>query len=80
MQSGAWVETGSEDLSPVSLADLDGTTWRLVDLDGFDPQPLVSDTEITISFADGQIGGSAGCNDYTGPIWALPRQRWRLAP
>ncbi|MEZ4837008.1 MAG: META domain-containing protein [Caldilineaceae bacterium] len=29
---------------------------------------LLPDSEITLSFADGQVSGSAGCNDYTGGI------------
>ena len=65
-QDGALVETGREELSKVALADLDGTTWRLVDLgDGQAPLPA---TEITLQVDAGQISGSAGCNTYNAEV------------
>jgi heat shock protein HslJ len=42
---------------------LDGTSWVLVSLD--DTSPLLG-TSITLSFADGEINGSGGCNSYSG--------------
>lgn len=47
------------------LADLDGTNWVLQEIirDG-EVIELVTDTEITLEFADGQVAGSAGCNSY----------------
>ena len=47
---------GSKDL----LAD---TQWLLVDLG--DRLPL-AEVDVTLSFADGKVGGSAGCNNYGG--------------
>lgn len=47
-----------------SAADLNGTTWTLVQLD--DNQPVPADPPITISFTDSQVSGSAGCNTYNG--------------
>ncbi len=48
--------------------DLEGTTWVLdlyVNSAG-QPTGLQPDTQITVLFADGQLGGDAGCNSYTG--------------
>ncbi len=48
--------------------DLEGTTWVLelyVNSAG-QPTALQPDTQITVLFADGQLGGNAGCNSYTG--------------
>ena len=48
--------------------DLEGTTWVLdlyVNSAG-QPSALQPDTQITVLFADGQLGGDAGCNSYTG--------------
>lgn len=66
-QAGALVESSSEELSQVTQADLHGTSWRLVDL-GEGQQPVLPDTEITLLIDDGQISGSAGCNNYTGSL------------
>ncbi len=55
--------------TPVSIwripAELDGTHWRLVELNG---QPPMAGTEITLDFTDGTASGSAGCNSYRGPF------------
>ncbi|MBN2149633.1 MAG: META domain-containing protein [Anaerolineales bacterium] len=37
--------------------------WNLVSLNG---DPLISGTQITIEFSDGQASGSSGCNSYGG--------------
>jgi len=47
---------------------LEGTTWVLelyVNSSG-QPAGVLPDTQITVLFADGQLGGDAGCNSYTG--------------
>jgi heat shock protein HslJ len=67
VQDGALVERSSEELSPVGLADLSDTNWRLVDL-GDGQAPILPDTEITLAITDGQISGSGGCNTYTGSL------------
>ena len=46
-----------------AAADLNGTSWVLATLDG---SPPVEGTELTISFADGEVTGSAGCNSFGG--------------
>ncbi len=53
---------------PSEPTDLTGTQWRLV---SFGPRgseaPTVGDQAVTLEFgADGQAGGSAGCNSYGG--------------
>lgn len=54
--------TDESDATPSPGAtDLEGTSWVVVELDG---ELLVADTEITITFEDGQISGSGGCNTY----------------
>jgi heat shock protein HslJ len=52
-----------------SPADSLGTEWRLQAFGlGPDAQPLVTGTEITLTFGqDGMISGSAGCNTFNGP-------------
>ncbi len=63
LEDGRLVEQSSEELSKVSLDDLSGTSWRLVDLN-LDQEPVLPETEITLRFDDRQISGSAGCNSY----------------
>lgn len=60
----AEVAGGESEPVRVSAADLDGTSWRLVELG--ENQPVADDVEITISFAGDQISGSGGCNNYNG--------------
>jgi len=66
LQDGQLAELpgADEPLVKVSAADLNGTSWTLVDLN-LDQQPVPAGTEITLNFADGQISGSGGCNNYT---------------
>jgi heat shock protein HslJ len=46
-------------------AELDGTSWILVGQGSADDLVLpLPDTEITIDFKNGQVTGSAGCNNY----------------
>lgn len=61
------VEKSRTERNQISLEDLDGTRWRLVDL-GDDQQAKQIDSEITLHFNDGQISGFAGCNDYSGAV------------
>ncbi|MEI8083681.1 MAG: META domain-containing protein, partial [Actinomycetes bacterium] len=67
LADGGLTERSSEELSKISLPDLDGTKWRLVDLNTNQEQVL-PDTEITMLLADGQVSGSAGCNNYNGTV------------
>lgn len=42
---------------------LEGTSWKLVELDG---QPALPNSEGSIRFEDGKAGGSTGCNGFSG--------------
>jgi len=44
-------------------ASLEGTQWVLARLNG---QPPIQGTMPTAAFAENQVGGSAGCNQYSG--------------
>lgn len=46
-----------------NVNELEGTSWTVTEMGG---TPLVEGTSITAQFADGKIGGSAGCNSYGG--------------
>jgi uncharacterized lipoprotein YbaY len=46
---------------PDTSLKLEDALWALATLHGAD---VISDTEITADFKDGQIAGSAGCNNY----------------
>ncbi|MCB0166914.1 MAG: META domain-containing protein [Anaerolineae bacterium] len=67
LQDDALTQVSVEDLGKVSLADLNGTSWRLVDFN-FDQQPVPADVDITANFSEGQLSGFAGCNNYTTSI------------
>ena len=68
LQDGRLVETTAAggELVKVSAADLDGTSWTLLELD--DDQPALAGAEVTLSFRDvpPSVAGSGGCNSYTG--------------
>jgi heat shock protein HslJ len=49
-----------DDTADLQLA---GTAWTVATLNG---EPLIEDTEITVEFEEGRVGGSAGCNTYGG--------------
>ena len=42
---------------------LEGTSWQLV---AYGQASVIPGTSVTLSFQDGQAGGSAGCNSYGG--------------
>lgn len=52
----------AQDLVRVSASDLNGTSWRLLELSY--GVPALPDAAVTIDFQDGEIGGSGGCNNY----------------
>jgi heat shock protein HslJ len=64
LQDGRLTETSAAggELVKVSVADLDGTSWTLLALDG---QPALADTAATLSFQASQVSGSGGCNSYS---------------
>lgn len=66
------VQALSEDLGPLTLTDLEGVTWRLVQLGRNAPVPEA--VSITVSFTEGRLSGSAGCNRYFGEISGGPHE------
>jgi heat shock protein HslJ len=77
LSGGMLTEVGSEELGTVSLDDLMGTSWLL---ERIDQQPILADTTVTANFAEGQISGSAGCNNYNGPVTSDGGQHLAIGP
>lgn len=50
---------------------LEGSSWILVEING---QPVLADPLVTLSFKDGQLGGTDGCNHYGGSYTAQGSQ------
>ena len=46
-----------------SAASLEGTSWQLIDFAG---KPPVGNTQPTMTFEDGNVGGNSSCNTYGG--------------
>jgi heat shock protein HslJ len=67
LKDGRLAEQSSQELSKVSLSDLNGTQWRLVDLNSHQ-EPALPDVAVTLQIAAGQISGSAGCNTYNSTL------------
>ncbi len=66
MNSGGLQQSSVEELGVLSLADLEGPEWILVEL-GRD-HGLVGDTNITLTVLGDRVTGTAGCNSYFGGI------------
>ncbi len=53
-------------MEPPAAAPLEGTTWQLETfIAGETARSTLAGTTITAVFADGKVGGSAGCNQYS---------------
>lgn len=65
LEEGRLVEVPGEDqvLVKISADDLNGTSWTLLALG--DGNPVLADSQVTISFQDDKLSGSGGCNSYT---------------
>ena len=79
LQDGQLVETGSEELGNVSLDDLMGTSWVLTDFN-LNNDPVQGDAMISAAFADGQVSGSAGCNNYNATVSSEGGQALTIGP
>jgi heat shock protein HslJ len=66
-KDGRMTQASREELSKASAADLYGTSWRLVDLNG-DQEPVLPNSEITLNIEEGQVNGFAGCNHYNSSV------------
>ncbi len=78
---GETVEEAAEGAQTATPLALEGPTWRLetfVDLEG-QPTESLPDTRVTITFAGGEVSGSAGCNNYFGP-YALDGSSLSIGP
>jgi basic membrane protein A len=66
LQDGRLTQLPGEAQEPerISVADLAGTNWTLLELDVDQPAP--PDTEVTLSFTQDQLSGFGGCNNYSG--------------
>jgi len=53
---------------PAGEARLEGTVWQLASYADGQGQTVtaLADSKVTAEFQDGQVGGSAGCNQYGG--------------
>jgi len=61
------MSVGSATELPASNFSLEGNTWTLTAfMEGEDVQLPLVNTTITAHFEDGEITGSAGCNNYLG--------------
>ncbi len=69
IEDGCLVLRSSEDLGKVSLADLQGTDWHLLEMN-LDKEPLMAGSSITLSVDVSQIRGATGCSTYNGRIKA----------
>ena len=77
-ENSTWKELSSEEQGSVSLSDLEGVTWQLSELNK--GQSLVEGTEITATFANGKISGSAGCNNYSAALTPGERTAVTVGP
>ena len=59
-----------------TVATLDSTSWKLVDVGGHAP---VAGPDVTLSFADGNAEGFASCNQYRGS-YTLSGSSLRFGP
>lgn len=57
--------------------ELDGSSWQAVELGS---RPSLSDVRSTVSFQDGEVSGSGGCNSYTGSYEASSGGAYGGAP
>jgi len=64
VQNGRLAETttANGELTPVSPSDLNGTFWKLVEINN--DKPAAEDVPVNIEFLDGRIQGFGGCNNY----------------
>jgi heat shock protein HslJ len=66
------VQALSQDLGPLTLTDLEGVTWRLVQVGRNGPLPET--VSVTATFKGEQLSGSGGCNRYFGSVSGGPHE------
>jgi heat shock protein HslJ len=72
------VEENSLDLGQLSLADLQGASWKLTEWSAGDP--VAAGIEVTANFENNSIAGQSGCNRYFGPIVSTTPDEVRVGP
>ena len=72
----AGVASAAADPAPAVASPLEGTNWTLAEAAG--EAPLAGSTA-TLSFGQGQVQGTDGCNRYSGP-YALAGSALRIGP
>jgi heat shock protein HslJ len=75
-------EQGTElvKLTPATSVSLEGTSWQLTGLNtGLAMMSPVGDSEITATFEDGTVSGTAGCNQYNA-AYALDTDALTIGP
>ena len=66
------VQVLAQELGPLTLTDLEGVTWRLVQF-GRDA-PVAETVSVTAAFEGDTLSGSAGCNRYFGSVSGGPHE------
>ena len=62
LSEGLLTQHQDEVLGTLSLADLEGSEWRLLELDR--DHPLPDGVEISLVFEESRVSGSSACNSY----------------
>ncbi len=78
LENGTLVAESSEDMGPLSLADLEGVTWKLSRWSR--GEPVVDNVEVTAAFETGNVSGRSGCNRYFGAIAGAAPDELEIGP
>lgn len=65
-QSRELIQVASEETGQLSIADLEGTIWKLSHFSR--EQTLPQGIEVILAFSDGRVSGKSGCNRYFGGV------------
>jgi hypothetical protein len=68
LAGGGLRELPKQVLGVATVADLEGKTWTLHGLDN--GQPLAAGVSVILTVKDGRVGGTGGCNSYSGAVTA----------
>lgn len=66
LRDGQLAKVEERSAGTISIADLEGVTWRLSRLSWDQPAP--ESPEVTLTVQSGRLSGSSGCNRYTGDL------------
>ena len=71
LDGGVLREVGRVDRGVISYGDLDGSSWRMSEIDR--GEPAVPGSTVTLSFDGGAASGSTGCNNFRGSYEGLEK-------